>query len=118
MRSLLLILPLLTACAHAPAELTAAKASVDSRYTYSYRMTSRDYERSRPEDGTANCSKYAVEYWVAVMVRGYGLDRSKAIECVLPSGVKHSVVVIDNTWVLDNRYPMVVNINNYDCKPI
>ena len=107
---LLLILPLLTACAHAPAELEAAKASVDSHYTYSYRMTSMVTERARPEDGTANCTKYALEYLKAV-------SRGTPIICITPWGEKHRAVVVGD-WVLDNRYNMVVPLNGYDCKLI
>lgn len=109
MRSLLL-LPLLASCATAPAHLEQAKASVDSRYTHSYRMTSMVTERARPDDGTANCTKYALEYLKVV-------PRGTPIICITPQGEKHRAVVVGD-WVLDNRYNMVVPLDGYDCKLI
>jgi hypothetical protein len=73
-------------------------------------MTSMVAERARPDDGTANCTKYTLEYLKVV-------SRGTPIICITPQGEKHRAVVVGD-WVLDNRYSLVVPLDGYDCKLI
>ena len=99
----------------APADLEAVKQSVDSRYTYDFRMT-RGVDEWNREDGTANCAKYTVEYTKALIGAGYGLSRLDGIECLTPDDMPHVYLLVDGKWVLDNRKGAVIGINEQDCK--
>ncbi len=107
MRSLALAL-LVTGCASIPpAHLTAAKNAVHSQYTYQYRLTNVQEELSRPEDGTANCTKFTLEYQELV-----GGER---VVCTLPDGDRHRVLDVDG-WRLDNRERSVIPVTLSDCR--
>lgn len=101
----LLVILMLAGCA--PAHLTQAKQDVDARYSYVHRYSSVTAELARPEDGTANCTKYALEYQKAA--------GGKLKVCKTPSGQMHRVTVIGD-WVLDNRYTYVMKTSESDCK--
>lgn len=108
----LLLLPLLTACAHAPAELTAAKASVDSRLEYAHY-----YGDNRPahlEAHEVNCKGFSKAY--EAELRQANLKAVRFI-CLTPDGEPH-MAVVSGEWVLDNRYSAPVALKGYDCNPI
>lgn len=107
------LLPLLTACAHAPAELSIAKTRVDGGMTY-IPYNSWVKPGDVPED-QGNCAAFAVAYWAEL--RKLGVKADLPVACTLPSGQRHAALIVGD-WVLDNRYNMVVNLNDYDCKPI
>ena len=103
---------LLTGCAHAPAELEAAKRSVDGRLTYQYSTTRTkalpagnnrfilSVDSLAPQSGPANCVGYALAYREAL---GRGLLKA----CQLPDGQMHAYLQVDG-YVLDNREGWVV----------
>lgn len=108
---LLLILPLLTACAHAPAELAAAKANVDNKLEYRYYrgFTKPDYFKPNQE----KCTGFSKAYQAELKVQGI---QSVRFLCVTPSGQSHMATQVGD-WVLDNRYNYVVAFDEYDCNP-
>lgn len=112
MRSLLLTLPLLTACAHAPAPLEAAKASVDNRLEYAYFTGNNRPDGLEPHQ--TNCVGFSKAYTQAAKEKGFLPVR---FNCRTPRGEVHQAVQVGE-WVLDNRYTMVVPMQGYDCKPI
>jgi hypothetical protein len=98
----------ITGCAGIPpAHLVNAKNTVDGRYIYQHRVTNVDYELARKEDGTANCTKFAIEY--QKLVNGV------MFVCKLPDGTKHRVVD-KHGWRLDNREKTVIPVELSDCR--
>lgn len=91
----------------APANLTEIKKDVESRYVYQYRYTGIQKEYFRKEDGTANCTKFALEY--------QKLAGGTITRCQLPSGAYHHVLDVDG-WRLDNRYSYVMRVEDSECK--
>lgn len=113
MRSLPLLAAIaLTACAYGPEHLEAVKQSVDSRLEYAY--YTRDDRPAGLKPNQTNCVGFAREY--VKEARANGLMPVPFV-CKMPDGQYHKAVQVGE-WVLDNRYPMVVPIQGYDCKPI
>ena len=104
---ILLILPLLTACA--PAYLEQAKARVDSSMTYVMYDGWHKPAHLGPNEG--KCIDYANAYVSELP----GVPAVK-FNCTTSRGTYHQAVKVGE-WVLDNRYRMVVNFNDYDCEP-
>lgn len=107
------LLPIfLTACSYGPAHLEQAKASVDKRMTFvSY------YGWKRPAGmpyNQGNCAAFAKAYRAELKRKGYD---GKVFGCILPDGEHHAALQVGE-WVLDNRYPMVVPLEGYECKQI
>ena len=101
---------LLTACATAPAHLTAAKAAVDGRKAYvHYIDTPPLSELGGP---TGNCVAFALDY--AAELRAMGYKAPLATACVLPDGTGHAVLDVDG-WRLDNREARVIPVWASEC---
>ena len=107
---LLLILPLLAACA--PAHLEQAKASVDNRLEYAYFTGNNRPVHLEPHQ--TNCVGFSKAYEAELQQQGKLAVR---FLCKTPSGQAH-MAVLSEGYVLDNRYSMPVPIDGYDCKPI
>ena len=111
MRSLAALAALaLTACATAPAHLTAAKAAVDGRLEYVY------YKGWVKPAGLAknqgNCTVFSASYMLEV--RSTGHQAPMPTVCQVPGGEWHAVLDVDG-WRLDNREATVLPIWASDC---
>jgi len=107
---------LISGCASVPSQLDGAKRSVDDRFTYSYRVTSPQEEVARGIDGTANCTRFSMEYYKSLISHGVQTKRIQEIVCRLPDGTPHRYLVVDGQWVLDNRFSGVMPVEFQDCR--
>jgi hypothetical protein len=95
--------------------LQAIKSDVDSRYVYQHRYTSIFNEMQRPDDGTANCVKFALEY-------GNGMVEACPAGCKLTypivwcNGTTHAYLVVNGKWVLDSNHSKVITIEEQECR--
>lgn len=102
---------LLTACATAPAHLTQAKQSVDSRMEY-VNYTGWVKPSWVGED-QGNCAAFSLAYASELRRMGYSVGLSSL--CRTPDGEGHAVLDVDG-WRLDNRYGYVMPVEQSDCK--
>lgn len=116
--AVLVLVLLLSACASAPQPVTEAFNAAHARYTYSYRKSTPKAEMLRPDDGTANCTKFMMVYRGQLITRGVGLDRQKQVVCYTTRGEPHIYLLVDGKWAMDNRYTTPVPVEMNDCAPI
>jgi hypothetical protein len=101
---------LLTACATAPAHLTAAKAAVDGRTEYVYYKGWKKPAGLTKNQG--NCTWFTSSYAVELLNNGRGWHWPTL--CQVPGGAWHSVLDVDG-WRLDNREAKVIPVWASNC---